>query len=75
MKAPEEVVLYTREGCHLCDDARQLLEKHGLKPKCIDIDSVPDLREEFDTCVPVVAFDGKIRFRGKVSEMLLKRML
>jgi glutaredoxin len=68
-------VLYTRQGCHLCDDARRLLEEQGLTPECIDIDEDPALRERFDTCVPVVEIDGKIRFHGRVDVVLLLRLL
>ena len=32
--------------------------------------TIPQLREQFDTCVPVVEIDGKIRFRGRVNRML-----
>lgn len=69
------VVLYTRKGCHLCDDAHDLLVRHGLEPQSVDIDADPALRERFTTCVPVVEIDGKIRFRGRVNEVLLKRLL
>lgn len=69
------IVLYTRDGCHLCDDALALLESHGLKPDCIDIDAVPNLRERFNECVPVVEINGHIRFRGRVDPILLKRLL
>jgi len=75
MAAPNEVIVYTRQGCHLCDEAKQLLERYGLSPQCVDIDADAALQKQFDTCVPVVVFDGKIRFRGIVSEVLLKRML
>lgn len=68
------VVLYTRAGCHLCDDALALLESHGLKPVCIDIDADPALRERFNECVPVVEIDGQLRFRGRVDPILLKRL-
>ena len=68
------VVLYTRDGCHLCEEARELLVARGLKPALVDIDADPALREQFDTCVPVVEIDGKIRFRGRVDEMLLQRL-
>ena len=27
------------------------------------------------TCVPVVAIDGKIRFRGRVDAVLLRRLI
>ncbi len=70
-----QVILYTRAGCHLCDDARKLLARHGLRPELIDIDADPQLRERYTTCVPVVVIDGKERFRGRVNEVLLRRLL
>jgi glutaredoxin len=70
-----QVLLFTRNGCHLCDDAHALLVRHGLTPTKVDIDASPELRERYDTCVPVVFIDGKERFRGQVSEILLKRLL
>ena len=69
------VVLYTRGGCHLCDDARQLLSEYGLVPECVDIDADPQLRAQFDTCVPVVEIDGRVRFRGRVEPVLLRRLI
>ncbi|MCA9022802.1 MAG: hypothetical protein KDA74_21785, partial [Planctomycetaceae bacterium] len=41
----------------------------------IDIYSDPGLVEQFGTCVPVVAIDGKIRFRGRINEVLLRRLI
>lgn len=70
-----DVVVYTRKGCHLCDDARELLIRHGVQPTLIDIDEDANLRKKFDTCVPVVTINGKIRFRGRVNEALLRRVL
>lgn len=69
------VILYTRTGCHLCDEALATLLKHGLQPTLQDIDANETLREQFNTCVPVVEIDGKIRFRGKIDPVLLRRML
>jgi len=70
-----QVTIYTRAGCHLCDDAKELLERYGLQPTLVDIDADPQLRERFTTCVPVVIIDGKERFRGLVNEVLLRRVL
>jgi glutaredoxin len=70
-----DVVLYTRHGCHLCDEARALLERHGLRPKLVDIDADRQLRERYNECVPVVEIDGRERFRGRVNEVLLRRLL
>jgi glutaredoxin len=67
--------LYTRQGCHLCDEALAVLLRHGLSPSLVDIDADPALRERFNECVPVVEIDGKERFRGRVNEVLLARIL
>jgi glutaredoxin len=69
-----DVVLYTRAGCHLCDDAHALLVDHGLQPQLVDIDADPSLRALFNECVPVVEIEGKVRFRGHVDPVLLRRL-
>ncbi len=72
------LVLYTRAGCHLCEEARAALEKYAawLPPILeVDIDGDPVLAERFTTCVPVVEFDGKVRFRGRVNDLLLRRLI
>ena len=72
---PSTALIYTRSGCHLCEEALHLLLRYGLKPELVDIDADPALKERFNVCVPVVFIDGKERFRGRVSEILLKRLL
>jgi glutaredoxin len=67
--------IYTRAGCHLCDEARSLLAQYGLPLELVDIDADEALRARFTDCVPVVFIDGKERFRGRVNEVLLKRIL
>lgn len=69
------VVLYTRRGCHLCDEAKDVLLRAGVRPREIDIDADPELVRRFNDCVPVVEFDGRQRFRGRVNEVLLRRLL
>ena len=69
---------YTRDGCHLCDQAKDLLLKYTAYLPEIDeirIDDDDQLVEEFSTCVPVVRIDGKIRFRGGIDEVLLRRLI
>ena len=69
------VILYTRVGCHLCEDAKALLLRYGISPAEFDIDQDPTLRERYDQCVPVVLFDGVERFRGQINEVLLRRLV
>lgn len=58
------VTLYVRPGCHLCDDARQVVEtvcaEAGLTWDEVDIDSAGNeaLRERMTDIVPVVEVDG-----------------
>lgn len=73
--AGPRVVLYTRVGCHLCDDALQMLQEHGLVIECVDVDGDPGLRKQYGDSVPVVEIDGRVRFRGRVEPVLLKRLL
>ena len=68
-------VLYTRKSCQLCDEAKEILEMYGFSIHEIDIDTQPKLLEKYDTCVPVVEIDGKIRFRGTINEVLLVRLI
>jgi glutaredoxin len=73
--SPSEVLLYTRAGCHLCDDALGILRSHGLAVRTINIDDEPELKLKYDECVPVVVIDGRERFRGRIDEVLLRRLL
>lgn len=69
------VTLYTRKGCHLCDVAHETLKQHGLEVTVVDIDEQEQLHVQFNECVPVVEIDGKVRFRGRVEPVLLRRLL
>lgn len=73
-----QLLLYTRDGCHLCDQAGELLAHYSRWLPVVtdvDIDTDPRLVEEYGNCVPVVALDGRIRFRGRVDETLLRRLI
>jgi glutaredoxin len=70
-----EVVLYSRRNCCLCDDAEAILTTAGLSFEVVDIDADPELRALYNECVPVVAINGKERFRGRIDPLLLHRSL
>ena len=75
MPASVSVVLYTRHGCHLCDDAGRVLRDAGLNPKEVDIDLDLDLVAKHGLRVPVVVINGRERFFGRVDPVLLRRLL
>ena len=73
------VELLSRVGCHLCDDARRLVERvaaeAGLTWTETDIDADPALRAEFGDLVPVVRMDGKELGYWRIDEARLRRAL
>lgn len=77
--APLDVVVYTRDGCGLCDEALELLERYArrrpLAIKTIDIAPSVDLTNRYGERIPVVLIDGKERFFGRIDEVLLRRIL
>ena len=55
----EELILYYREGCHLCDAMRKALHRFGgnhgpLSWQEVDIDRDTQLVRRFDVLVPVL---------------------
>ncbi len=54
----EQLVVYSREGCHLCEDLIDGLEvlqaELGFTFRVKNIDNEPDLVERYGTLIPVV---------------------
>jgi glutaredoxin len=70
--------MYTRNGCHLCERAweqlKQARRRHGFTLRQLDVDGDPELVRNYGECVPVVLINGRVRFRGIVNPVLLKRL-
>ena len=72
------LIVYTREQCHLCDEAKNLLLAYRKwLPEAIevDVDTDPELVDAYGESVPVIAFDGEVRFQGVINETLLQRLI
>ena len=69
------ITLYGRPGCHLCDDARAVLDRVGEPYDVVDIESDDTLLSRFLERIPVVAVDGEERFDFFVDEEALRRWL
>jgi len=61
------VVLVTRKGCHLCDDALRLLRELGFEPDLADVDADDRLFHVYDWRVPVVLVDGAPVAEGRIT--------
>jgi glutaredoxin len=57
------VTLYTRPGCHLCDDARAALQRvrqgHAFTLTEVDIESDDALHRAYLERIPVILLDGE----------------
>ena len=73
------VTLYTRLGCHLCEEAERVLRaEQAARPfrlELVDIDRDPELARRYGVRVPVVAVDGHDLFEYEVPPDLLRARL
>jgi glutaredoxin len=73
------LVLYSRPGCCLCDDARSVLERvRARRPfelSEVDIDADDALLRSYLERIPVVTIDGIEAFELFVNEGELERRL
>ena len=73
------VTLYTRPGCHLCNDARAVVERVcadlGEQYDEVDITGDPALLERFTEEIPVTFVDGRQHDFWRVDEQRLRAAL
>ena len=69
------LVLYGRPGCHLCDDARAVLERIGATFEEVDIEGDDALHRAYLERIPVVALDGEELYDFFVDEADLRHRL
>ena len=69
------ITLYGRPGCHLCDDARAVLDRVGEPYDEVNIEDDDDLHRRYLERIPVVAVDGDELFDFFVDEGALRARL
>jgi glutaredoxin len=69
------LVLVTRQGCHLCDQALELLRSLGHDPQLADVDADDRLHDLYDWRVPVVLLDDRIVAEGNITREQLEKAL
>jgi glutaredoxin len=74
-----QVTLYGKPGCHLCDDARGIVERvRAQRPfelREVDVSLDPVLYAEYGERIPVLALDGEELFEFHVEEAVLLERL
>jgi glutaredoxin len=79
MAAPHDVTIYSRPGCHLCEEAKKqiapLLKSCGARLTEINIDTDPELRTLYDYDVPVIFLGARKVAKHKVDLVQFRRQL
>ena len=74
-----QVTLYGKPGCHLCDDARAVVERvraaHPFELREVDVSLDPDLHRAYGERIPVLELDGEELFEFFVDAAELGRRI
>lgn len=73
------LTLYSRPGCHLCDDMEATIARVAhtvpLTLEVVDISSDADLEATYGLEIPVLLVNGKRAAKYRISEDELRRLL
>ena len=76
---PERIVVLTRQGCHLCEEAiaqvAEVCVEIGEAYAVLDVDSDPELQRLYTDQVPVTFVDGAQHDFWRVDPARLKAAL
>jgi len=74
---PVPMVLYTRPGCHLCEEMKREIARARLRRPYslteVDIDSDPALAAEHGQSIPVLTIGGRKAFKARLNAAELER--
>jgi glutaredoxin len=79
LAAPRDITIYSRPGCHLCEEAKRqiapLLTEFGSRCMEINIDQDPELRARYDYDVPVIFIGARKAAKHRVDLDQFRRQL
>ena len=73
------LTLYTRPGCHLCEDMKAVIDRaiRGVPTTCeeVDISKDPTLEQRYGMQIPVLLVNGRKIAKYRIGEEDLRRAL
>jgi len=76
---PRVITLYTRPGCHLCEEAKALIEpllsESGATLREVNIDDDAELTRRYGTDIPVVFIGARKAAKHRVDPVKFRRQL
>ena len=74
-----QIDIYSRPTCHLCDEAKAVLERlrhrYAFALRVINIEEDAALEAAYGTQIPVVFINGNMAFKYHVNEAALERKM
>jgi glutaredoxin len=74
-----QVILYTRPGCHLCEEAKQEMRAASCANEYtlqeINIESEAELLKRYQYDIPVIFVDGVEAFRHRLTSDAFRKTL
>jgi len=71
------IEIYSRPGCHLCDEAKEVIDRVGRRVpfnlSVINIDNDPALEKLYGEQIPIVFINGSKAFKFHVDEVELEK--
>jgi glutaredoxin len=79
LAAPLGLTLYTRPGCHLCDEMKAVLEplarEFGARVTEVNVDQADDLRQLYGNDVPVLFLGTRKAAKHRLDVRQMRRQL
>jgi glutaredoxin len=79
VSGPREVTLYTRPGCHLCEEAKSaiapVLREFGATLREVNVEEDPRLHERYGWDVPVIFIGARKAAKHRVDLAQFRRQL
>jgi thiol-disulfide isomerase/thioredoxin len=75
------LTLYSRPGCHLCDEMKEVVDRvvrsapEPVTIEVVDISPDPDLEARYGVEIPVLLVNGKKAAKHRVTDEELTRIL
>ena len=72
-----QIDIYSRPGCHLCDEAKEVVERvrrrFEFSLRVVNIENDPELEKQYGEQIPVVLINGNKAFKYHVDEAELEK--
>ncbi len=76
---PIQIEVYSKKDCCLCDEAKDMIldntREYSVELSVTDIESSPELFEEYKEKIPVIFIEGEQSFVYKVHPVTLRKKL